>query len=162
MHADFFTDLAITETIREQFAKKIEITRMLVRDVQVGPVAHASVFRAKGGGAYVLIRTSNPMTLGDVTKIMRNMGIEVDNYLPPAGVENYFNDNAIRKYKEVFPGKRIQNDAEELRYYRTLVPYSPALVRIARIGGELREYEPESRRWNVIKRLTYSQVRAQE
>lgn len=162
MNSDFFTDLAITETIREEFARKLEITRMLVRDMQVSPVAHASVFRAKGGSVYVLIRSNNPMLLGDVMKIIRNMGAEADNFAPPSGVESYFTDHAIEKYRAVFPGKPVKNDAEELRYYRTLVPYNPALVQLARIRGELREYEPESRRWNVVKRLTYSKINTKE
>lgn len=161
MDSNFFTDLAITETIRERFAKKIEITRMLVRDIQVGPVAHASVFRVKGGNVYILIRGSNEMTLGEIIRIVRNMGAEVDDFVPPSGVENYFDDKALEKYKAVFPGKPL-GGSEELRYYRTLVPYTPALVRVARIRGELREYEPEARRWNVVKRLSYNKIDTKE
>lgn len=162
MNSDFFSDLAIMETVQEEFSKKLEITRMLVREVQVSPTAHASVFRVKGGGVYVLIRSINTLSLGDVQKIVRNMGIEADSFIPPNGVEAYFTDKAMEKYKSVFPGKPIKNDAEELRYYRTLVPYHPALIRVARISSEIREYDVQSRQWNAVKRLSYSKITAQD
>ncbi len=158
MTSDFFTDLAVEESIREHFAKRFDITRMLVRDLQVSPVAHASIFKIKGGGLYTLIRSGHEMTLGDIKKIARNMGIEPDEFLPPAAVENYFDTAAIEKFKQVFPGKPITNTSEDLRYYRTLVPYTPALIKVARINGELREFKPETRQWQVIKRVSYSQI----
>lgn len=158
MDSNFFTDLAITETIREHFAKKFEITRMIVRDIQVTATAHATVFRIKGGSVYVLIRSGAEMTLGDVKKVLRNMGVEPADFVPPSSVDTYFEDKAMEKYKEVFPGKRILNGAEELRYYRTLIPYTPALVHVNRIRGELREYEPQSRQWKLVKRLSYARI----
>lgn len=162
MSPDFFTDIAIAETIREQFAKKIEVSRMVVRDIQLSVTAHASLFRAKGGSMYVLIRASNPMTLGDVMKMLHGAGIEADEYVPPGGIVTYFGDKAVERFKEVFPGRRVMNDSEDLRYYRKLIPYSPALVRVARIHGELREYEPMSRQWKVVKLLHYSKIQTQE
>lgn len=162
MNSDFFTDLAITETIREHFAKKVEITRMIVRDIQTGTTAHASIFRVKGGHIYTLIRSSTELSLGDVTKMLKNMGVEVSDFSPPGGAGTYFDDKAVEKYKAVFPSKRIVSGTDELRYYRTLVPYTPALVQVERIHGELREYDPQVRKWHVIKRLTYAKIQAQE
>lgn len=162
MDSDFFTDLAISETIREQFAKKFEITRMIVRDIQVGSVAHASVFRVKGGNVYTLVRSKTELTLGDIIKMLRNMGVEADDFAPPSGVETYFDDKALERFKEVFPGRRIVNDSEDLRYYRKLIPYTPALARVAQIRGELREYEPETRRWKIVKRLSYTRITTKE
>jgi hypothetical protein len=158
MESDYFSDLAITETIKEEFGMKLDITRMLVRNAQVSPVANASLFRAKGGAIYALVRSSNNQTLGDMKKLLRNMGIESDAFIPPGGIEDYFADKAIEKYKKVFPGKRINNDAEELRYYKTLVPYNPALARVAKIGGEIREYDPLTRTWYVVKRISYKKI----
>ncbi len=158
MNSDFFTDLAVEASIRDNFSKRVDITRMIVRDVQVGPVAHASIFKIKGGGVYALIRSASEMTLGDVMKIARKMGIDADEYIPPASVESYFDDKAIEKFKQVFPGKPITNTSDDLRYYRTLVPYTPALMSIARIRGELCEFKPETREWQVIKRLSYAKI----
>lgn len=162
MNPDFFTDLAITETIREQFAKKLEITRMIVRDIQVGVTSHASVFRAKGGSVYALVRSNTELSLGDIMKILRNIGIDADHYVPPGGVTTYFEDKAVERFKEVFPGRRVMDDSEDLRYYRKLIPYTPALVCVSRIRGELREYDPQSRQWKVVKRLSYSKISATE
>ncbi|HEX6461929.1 MAG TPA: hypothetical protein VFZ58_01505 [Candidatus Saccharimonadales bacterium] len=158
MNSDFFTDLAVEASVRENFNRRIDITKMIVRDIQVGPASHASIFKIKGGGVYALIRSASEMTLGDVMKMARKMGIEAEECIPPAGVASYFDDKAIEKFKQVFPGKHITNNSEDLRYYRTLVPYTPALLSVARIGGELLEFKPQTREWQVIKRLSYAKI----
>jgi len=159
MNSDFFTDLAVEASIRDNFNKRFDITKMIVRDIQVGPTAHASIFKIKGGGGvYALIRSASELNVGDVMKMARKMGVDADELLPPAGVDSYFDDKAIEKFRVVFPGKHITNNSEDLRYYRTLVPYTPALIKVARIRGELCEYKPETREWQVVKRLTYAKI----
>lgn len=162
MNSDLFTDLAITETINEHFLRKVEVSRMLVRDLQTGNTTHASIFRVKGGTIYALIRSVHSLTLGDVSRMLKNIGITPGEFVPPGSDPAYFDEKAIEKYKTVFPGKPIANGSPELRYYRTLVPYTPALVQVERIGGELREYDPLSRQWQVVKRLSYARIQAQE
>lgn len=161
MNSDFFTDLAVEASIRDNFNKRFDISKMIVRDIQVGTAAHASIFKIKGGGVYVLIRSANELSLGDVMKMARNMGIDIEECLPPAGIETYFNDKAIERFKQVFPGKHIMNDSDDLRYYRTLAPYTPALIKVARIRGELCEFAPETREWRVVKRLSYAKIDTQ-
>jgi hypothetical protein len=158
MNDDLYSDIALEETMSQQFHKKMDITRMIVRNMQVGVNAYASLFRVKGGAVYVLLRsTYQQMTVADVKRIVREMGLETSEMLPPAAVEEYFVMHATRRFKEVYPGRRDVSD-DDLRYYMTLVPYSPALLKVSKIKGEIKEYDPQARAWHVIKQMSYNHI----
>ena len=159
MNDNLYSDIALEETMSQQFHKKVDITRMIVRNVQVGVTAFASIFRVKGGTMYALIRTPNPQTVGDVRRIAREMGIEFTDMVPPAGVQEYFDMHATRRFKEVYPGRHAISE-DDLRYYMTLVPYSPALLKVSRIKGEINEFDPQTRSWHVVKQISYSHIPA--
>lgn len=89
------------------------------------------------------------------------MGLAADSYLPPKGRPQYFHDEALKKFKNVYPGRQSASDAE-LRYYRLLTPYNPGLVRISEItDGTIRKFDSsDSSNWRVAKHFQYRQIKA--
>jgi len=47
--------------------------------------------------------------------------------LPPKGRPRYFDEIGRKKFNEVFPGQKNISD-EDIIFYKTLAPYSPALI----------------------------------
>ena len=92
--------------------------------------------------------------------IIRRMGLAADSYLPPKGRPQYFHDEALNKFKNVYPGRVSASDAE-LRYYRLLTAYNPGLVRISEIvDGTIRQFDSsDSSNWRVAKRFQYRQIK---
>ena len=80
--------------------------------------------------AYITARAI--MTLGDVKRLVRRMGLRPERFVPPKHQPNYFDDVATEKFQAVFPGMNVTSP-DDLIYYRTLVPYNPALVVISEV-----------------------------
>jgi hypothetical protein len=159
MNDDIYTDIAIEESITKEFLIKLDIDRMFARGIKTAANAEASVFKAKGGAVYAYITGPEKQTAGEVHKMAHAIGLEYSEMVPPAGVEDYFVAQATRRFKEVYPGRRDIND-EDLRYYKTLVPYPIALLKVTKIKGEIRAFDPESQSWKVVKQMSYSQIKA--
>jgi len=68
-------------------------------------------------------------------------------------------DNAIKKFIEVFPGRKNIHD-EDLIYYKTLVPYNPALVLISEVkNGHVYQYDADSKlNWRVGAKFAYRRI----
>ena len=87
------------------------------------------------------------------------MGLKVSEFIPPNGVRDYFEDRAHVKFLEVFPG-RMQISDDDLRFYKTLIPYNPALAEVSEIrNGEIKEFNADTRgNWRVAKRFSYKRI----
>jgi len=69
---------------------------------------------------FILRSTNN--TVGGTSS---NSGVTL--YLPPKGRPRYFDEIGRKKFNEVFPGQKNISD-EDIIFYKTLAPYSPALI----------------------------------
>lgn len=132
------------------FGVSLKPTEVIIRDVPAGIAARATVFRAGAKGLYVYIFSQGGMVLGDVKKIIRQMQCEADMFFPPRSDGTYFHRIGVAKFKALFPGKHIVS-SEDTRYYETLAPYNPALVRVSQVNGEIRGFVNESREWRKAK-----------
>ena len=152
-------DMAVEELIKAQFGLQLEVKQMIVRSVPVSRVATASVFLTPKRQVFALIQAQSAMTLGDTASIAKKMGLSVDQFLPPQHDETYFSGIARDKFREVFPGRRDISDVE-LRYYRTLVPYNPALLRVGAIeGGVIKQFDPhDTSGWRLAAKFSYKQI----
>lgn len=159
MNAEIAADIAIEELVKAQFGLQIDIKQMVARDIPVSHTAVANVFLTSKHQLFALIQAKSVMTFGDVRKIARNMGLEVSSYLSPGHDETYFNKIARDKFRQVFPGRHDITE-DELRYYRTLVPYNPALLKIEAItGGAIRQFDShDSSEWRVAAKFAYKQI----
>ena len=88
------------------------------------------------------------------------MGLKGDTYVPPRNQPDYFEDIARQKFNAVFPG-RTHVSSDDLIYYRTLVPYNPALVQIQEIPeGVIRQFDTDAQsNWRLATRFAYRRIK---
>ncbi|MDQ5982257.1 MAG: hypothetical protein QG549_254 [Patescibacteria group bacterium] len=155
-----FDDFAMERLIKDRFGLHIEVENIIAGHIPVSHTVSAAVFLTDKKHLYAYIAAQSSLTLGDVKKFVRQMGLKAETYVPPKGHPNYFDDIARQKFNAVFPG-RIQVSSDDLIYYRTLVPYNPALVQISEIpSGEIRQFDTDAHgNWRVAARFAYRRIR---
>jgi hypothetical protein len=158
---DIRIDLGFDKVLSGYFGFKAGVSRIVLSNVTVGPLTSATVFFDKNQGLYVFIATKSKLLLADVRKILSKMNLRPEAYLPPKGNTSYFDDAAKKKFLERFPG-RANITSEDLVYYRTLVPYSPALVKVAEVkDGCVKIFDSDSRgNWRTGAKLNYFKIRS--
>lgn len=161
MNADIYDDMAIESIALEYFGKRFDIQQVVARSIPTTHTTTASVFLTTKNQLYALVHGRAPLTLGDVRKIVKRMGLEAEAYLPPAHRPNYFDDIAVEKFKAVYPGRNHPTDAD-LRYYRLSAPYNPALVLINAVAdGTIRQFDSsDSSNWRVAAKFQYRRIKA--
>lgn len=160
MNDAIYDDIALEAAVKEQFGKHLDIKQVIARDIPTSHTTKASVFLTAKNQLYAFIGGRAPLTLGDVRKIIKRMGLVAEAYVPPVHQPDYFNVIAETKFKETFPGRTVAND-QDLAFYRTLVPYNPALVLIAEVSdGTIRQFDSsDSSNWRVAAKLTYRRIK---
>ena len=160
MNADIYDDMALEAIALEHFGKRFDIEQVVARSIPTTHTTTASVFMTTKNQLYALVHGRAPLTLGDVRKIVKRMGLEAEAYLPPAHRPTYFDDIAVQKFKSVYPGRKDISDAD-LRYYRLSAPYNPALVLIAAVtDGSVRQFDPsDSTNWRVAAKFPYRKIK---
>jgi len=161
MNADIYDDMAIEAIANENFGKRFDIQQVVVRSIPTTHTTVASVFLTSKNQLYALVHGRAPLTLGDVRKIVKRMGLEAEAYLPPIHQPQYFDDIAVDKFRAVYPGRHDISDAD-LRYYRLSAPYNPALVLIGAVtDGTIRQFDPsDSSDWRVAAKFQYRRIKA--
>lgn len=157
MNDQIYDDTVIERAIDSAFGLRLNISEVIVRDIQTGYTATATVFKTSPNVLYAFIRSQSTMLLADVRKMVRGMNIDAETYLPPHGDAEYFQRIGVQKFKEMFPGKHIMGE-DDTRYYQTLAPYNPALVRVARVKGDIRAFQIETKAWRKVKDYAFSKI----
>jgi len=157
MNDQIYDDTVIERSIEAAFGLKLNISEVIVRDISTGYTATATLFKTSPNNVFAFIRSQGTMLLADVQKMLRGMNVEAEEFVPPHGDADYFKRIGIQKFKEMFPGKHIMGD-EDTRYYQTLAPYNPALVRISRVKGDVRSFHFESKSWRKAKDYAFSKI----
>ncbi len=158
MNDAILDDLAIEKSCKERFDVTLDVTDVVVRAVPAGVATRATIFATANRQMYAYIASQSGMVLDDVRKIIRRMELEAETFIPPHGEADYFDRIGRSKFKVMFPGKVIVGE-DDLRYYKNLAPYNPALVRLSKIKGEIRGFEVESRTWRKVKDYAYSKIK---
>lgn len=160
MTDEIYDDIAIERLCKDRFGIDIDIGQVIARAIPVSRTANATVFLTKKKQLYVYINARSRLVLGDISKIVARMGLKPELYLPPKGNTDYFNVVGREKFEQVFPGRTYVKD-DELRFYRTLAPYNPALVLISEIkNGEVYRYDSDTRgNWRLATRFAYRRIR---
>lgn len=158
MSPEVLDDVAIEKSVQDQFAQKLDIAEVIVRGAPVGSSARATIFKTANGQVFVYIVSQSAMLRDDVQKIVRRMWCEAEAYLAPRGDEEYFDRIGREKFAALFPGKPIVSE-DDLRYYKSIAPYNPALVRLGKIKGEIRAYDKQLGLWRKVKDYAYSKIK---
>ncbi len=157
MNEDILNDIDLEKSIEQQFALRLDINNAIVRNVTCGTTSQAIVFKTAQNTHYLYVTSQSTMTLGEIKKIVHAMGLEADEFIVPRGDADYFKRIGVEKFKQMFPGKYIMSDGDT-SYYETLASYNPALIRLARIKGEIRAYNIAAQKWRKVKDYAYTKM----
>ena len=160
MKDEIYDDIALEQMSKDRFGAIVDISQVIARTIPVSRTASATVFLTSKKQLYVYIQAKSRLVLGDVMKIVARMGLKAELYLPPVGNPDYFNMVGREKFEAVFPGRSYVAD-DELRFYRTLAPYNPALILISEVkNGEIFRYDSDTRGgWRLAARFAYRRIR---
>lgn len=152
--------IALEHMAERDFGIDLTVKEIVVNRVDVGRAVQASVFLTPKKQLYCAIIGQSRLTLGDIKKIISRMGLKAADYLPLHGDDEYFEQTAREKFCEVFPG-RAHITGDDLRFYRTLAPYNPALVRIAEVkDGVILQYDADAHnKWRPAKKFAYRRIK---
>lgn len=158
MTEEIYNDLAIEQIAARSFKRSFDIKQVIAREVPVSRTAKATVFLTEQKQLYLFIQAQSGLVLDDVIKISHRMGLQPEEFLPPHGDDSYFTTFARERFKATFPGKPIRSD-DDLRFYKQLAPYNPALVRISAVKtGEIMQYDVTSGNWRKATTFSYRKV----
>ena len=160
MMPDVYDDFALEQIASEKFGYKFDVDKIIVNRVDVSRTAEATVFLTTKKQLFVYISAHSKLLLSDIQKLVARMGLRAELYLPPVGQIDYFDEIGRDKFKNIFPG-RNHPTAEDIRFYRTLAPYNPALVLISEVKhGEIYQYDSDSRGdWRMAAKFAYRRIR---
>ena len=108
---------ALAALIDDQFGLTIEIQSVVLPMSDVSRTAQATVVLDRTGELLAYITARAIMTLGDVKRLVRRMGLRPERFVPPKHQPNYFDDVATEKFQAVFPGMNVTSP-DDLIYYR--------------------------------------------
>jgi len=160
MSDEIYDDMALERIAKDRFGVDIDISQMIVRQVEVSRTTTATVFLTKKKQLFVYVSGHSKLLLGDVKKIIARMGLKAEVYFPPKGQPDYFDAIGREKFRQIFPGRGHIND-EDIIFYRTLAPYNPALILIGEVkNGEIYKYDSDARGgWRVAAKFAYRRIK---
>jgi hypothetical protein len=160
MNPEVYDDLAIEKAVKATFGTDVEIDAMISRRFPVSRTAEAWLFLTKKKQLFQYVTSQSKLLLSDVQKIVSRVGLKAELYLPPKGRPHYFDEVGTDKFREIFPG-RSNIGAQDIAFYRTLAPYSPALVLISEVkGGHIFQYDSDSSGgWRPGTKFSYRRIK---
>lgn len=159
MNDQLYDDVALERQIASQFGVNAEVESVIARHIPVGRSVEATLFLTNKKQLYLYISGEARLLLSDVKKIVARVGLLAEMYMPPKGRPQYFNEIGAAKFEEVFPGRKVVSD-EDIAFYKTLAPYSPALVQIREVkNGIIYQYDSDSRGgWRPHTKFSYRRI----
>jgi hypothetical protein len=160
MNSELYDDLALERIAKDKFGLDIDISQVIVRQVEVSRTATATVFLTKKKQLFVFISGHSKLLFSDIMKIVMRMGLKAEVYFPPKGQPDYFDSVGREKFRNVFPGRGHFSD-QDIIFYRTLAPYNPAMVLISEVkGGEIYQYDSDTRGgWRISAKFAYRRIK---
>lgn len=160
MNEQVYDDLALERNLKAQFGVAAEVDSVIARHFPVARTAEATLFLTKKKQLFLYITSQSKLLLSDIQKIVSRAGLKPEMYVPPKGRPHYFDEMGTEKFREIFPGRGHIN-AQDIAFYRTLTPYSPALILISEVkNGIVYQYDSDNiGGWRQHTRFTYRRIK---
>lgn len=160
MNELLYDDIALEKTIRAKFGVVAEIDTVIARHMPVSRTADATLFLTKKKQLFFYVDSQSKLLLSDVQKIVTRAGLKAELYLPPKGQPDYFDFIGTQKFREIFPGRGNITE-RDIAFYRTLAPYTPALVLISEVrNGIVYQYDSDSTGgWRQNTKFAYRRIK---
>lgn len=159
MNDQLYDDVALERQIKSQFGVNAEVESVIARRLPVGRSVEATLFLSSKKQLFLYVSGESRLYLSDIKKIVSRVGLHAEMYMPPKGRPLYFDEVGRAKFEEIFPGRKIVND-EDIAFYKTLAPYSPALILIREVkNGVIYQYDSDaSGGWRPHAKFSYRRI----
>lgn len=138
---EMFDEVDLERRIYALFKLDVNIKAVIAERIPVSRSADATVFLTDKQLLFCFIDSHMRLTLGDIKKMVSRMNLKVQQFIAPDANVDYFDNVARDKFNATFPGRMAVTD-EDLYFYKTLVPYCPALIQVSEVaGGVIRQYD---------------------
>lgn len=160
MNDQVYDDFALEKIMKAQFGVAADVESVIARRFPVSRTAEATLFLTSKKQLFLYVTSQSKLLLSDVQKIVARVGLKAELYMPPKGRPNYFDEVGIEKFREIFPGRSNIND-RDIAFYRTLSPYTPALILISEVkGGIIYQYDSDSTGgWRQTAKFAYRRIK---
>lgn len=148
----------IVNICRDKFNVEIKVENILLNSAFTGNSSYTSVFKNDRNEIFALCLCDGALTLADVNGIIKKMGMKPERVYPPGGDEQYFVYYAKKTYESVFPGRKCLAEQDAV-FYKSFAPYSPALIRIKEISGEIKHFDTSWNKWTSAINFSYYRVK---
>jgi len=159
MNDQLYDDVAMERQIKSQFGVDAEVESVIARRIPVGRSVEATLFLTAKKQLYLYVDGETRLLLSDVKKIVSRVGLQAELYIPPKGRPQYFDEIGTAKFQEIFPGRKVVTE-EDIAFYKTLAPYSPALILIREVkGGVIYQYDSDATGgWRPNTKFSYRRI----
>lgn len=160
MNEQVYHDIALEKNIKAKFGVSAEVDSVIARSIPVSRTAEATLFLTKKKQLFLYIDSQSKLLLSDVQKIVSRVGLKAELYMPPKNRPHYFDEVGTQKFREIFPG-RTNISLQDIAFYRTLTPYSPALILISEVkDGSIYQFDSDSSgEWRLNTKFTYRRIK---
>lgn len=160
MNDQVYDDFALEKIAKSQFGVDVDIESVIARRIPVSRTAEATLFLTSKKQLFLYVTSQSKLLLSDIQQIVSRVGLRAELYMPPKGRPNYFDEVGTKKFREIFPGRGNIN-AQDIAFYRTLAPYSPALILISEVkDGMIYQYDSDSRGgWRNSVKFAYRRIK---
>jgi len=160
MNDQVYDDFALEKIAKSQFGIDLDIDAVIARRFPVSRTAEATLFLTKKKQLFLYVTSQSKLLLSDVQKIVSRVGLKAEMYVPPKSRPNYFDEVGTQKFREIFPGRGHINQ-QDILFYRTLTPYTPALILITEVkDGMIYQYDSDSTgQWRQNVKFTYRRIK---
>ncbi len=148
----------IERICRDYFCVNLKINKILLNNAPTGNKSYSTVFQDDKNDIFTLCKSDSVLTFADVKNIIKQMGMKPEEYFSPNADEDYFNNYAKMSFQAVFPGRKFLLE-QDTNFYKSFAPYSPALVKIAKVEGEIRHFDLDWNKWISAADFSYYRVK---
>lgn len=159
MNDQLYDDVALERQIKNQFGVDSEVESVIARRIPVGRSAEATLFLTSKKQLFLYVHGESRLLLSDIRKIVSRVGLQADFYIPPKNRPHYFEEVGTAKFREIFPGRKSVTD-QDIAFYKTLAPYSPALILIREVkNGIIYQYDSDATGdWRPHAKFSYRRI----
>ena len=160
MNDQLYDDVALERQLKAKFGVDAEIESVIARRIPVGRSVEATLFLTTKKQLFLYVDGESRLLLSDVKKIVSRVGLHTEMYMPPKGRPHYFDEVGAQKFQEIFPGRRAVGD-EDIAFYKTLAPYSPALILIREVkNGIIYQFDSDATgSWRPHAKFSYRRIK---
>lgn len=160
MNEQMYDDVALERQLKAQFGVTAEVDSVIARRIPVGRSTEATLFLTKKKQLFLYVFGESKLLLSDIKKIVSRVGLHAEMYMPPKGRPHYFDEVGTTKFQEIFPGRKVVSE-EDIAFYKTLAPYSPALVLIREVkAGTIYQFDSDATGgWRPHAKFSYRRIK---